>query len=267
MKTMNKKEKKMKKKPNSYVRFLTIMFCAALCGGIIGFLIGFFEVDRWNMGIFMEVLSKIQIPLMILILVITIPVAEIVLMKLKKLHLLLEKAEDEEADRLEYEEEKVGSIGVVASHLAMVLTLLSLSINYSSGYIEKHPTMMIVSCILTVLIFVYQGIWQIRYVKCLQKSNPRLQGDPGCMRTKDFQKAWLGSCDEAEKELIYQSGYEAYTGIMRIIPMCAVFAMLGHLMWNTGIFAVVVTGVIWIWTTIIYVKSCVSKRRSKINIE
>ena len=267
MKTMSKEEKKMKKKPNSYVRFLTIMFWAALGGGAIGFLMGFFEADQWNMSIFMDVLSKIQIPLMILILGITVPVAEIVLIKLQKLNLLLENAEDEEADRLEYEEEKVGSIGVVVSNLAMVLTLLSLSINYSSSYIEKHPTIMIVSCILTVIIFGYQGIWQIRYVKCLQKSNPRLQGDPGCMKQKDFQKAWLGSCDEAERELIYQSGYEAYVGIMRIIPMCAVVAMICHLMWNTGIFAVVISGVIWIWTTVIYVKSCVSKRRSKINIE
>lgn len=119
------------------------------------------------------------------------------------------------------EEEKVGSIGVIVSNLAMVLTLLSLAINYSSSYVEKHPTIMIVSCILTVIIFGYQGIWQIRYVKCLQKSNPRLQGDPGCMKQKDFQKAWLSSCDEAERELIYQSGYEAYIGIMRIIPMCS----------------------------------------------
>lgn len=264
MKTMSKEEKR---KPNSYVRFLTIMFWAALGGGAIGFLMGFVGVDQWNMSIFTEVLSKMQIPLMILILGITVPISEIVLIKLRKLNLLLENAEDEEADRLEYEEEKVGSIGVIVSNLAMVLTILSLSINYSSSYIEKHPTMMIISCSLTVFIFGYQGIWQIRYVKGLQKNNPRLQGDPGCMKQKDFQKAWLSSCDEAERELIYQSGYEAYIGIMRIIPMCAVAAMICHLMWNTGIFAVVISGIIWIWTTVIYVKSCVSKRRRKINIE
>ena len=210
MKTMSKEEKR---KPNSYVRFLTIMFWAALGGGAIGFLMGFVGVDQWNMSIFTKVLSKMQIPLMILILGITVPISEIVLIKLRKLNLLLENAEDEEADRLEYEEEKVGSIGVIVSNLAMVLTLLSLAINYSSSYVEKHPAIMIGSCILTVIIFGYQGIWQIRYVKCLQKSNPRLQGDPGCMKQKDFQKAWLSSCDEAERELIYQSGYEAYIGI------------------------------------------------------
>ena len=103
MKTMSKEEKR---KPNSYVRFLTIMFWAALGGGAIGFLMGFVGVDQWNMSIFAKVLSKMQIPLMILILGITVPISEIVLIKLRKLNLLLENAEDEEADRLEIVKKK-----------------------------------------------------------------------------------------------------------------------------------------------------------------
>lgn len=267
MRAMNKKGNQGKKKMNSYLRLLITMMLAAIGGGILGGTMGYFEVDKWNMGFFLDILRKYQIPILLLIFVISVPLCEGVIHKLKKLHDLLEKAEDEEADLLEYEEERYGSIGTITSNFVMVLTLLSLSVTYNGTYIEEHPARMITGCVLTIIIYAYQGIWQIRYVKCIQKRYPKLQGDPGCLRMKKFQKAWIESCDEAEKELIYQSSYEAYTSVMRIIPFCAVIAMLCHLMWNTGIFAVVMVGIIWLWTNVIYCRNCVIKRRKKLNVE
>lgn len=267
MRAMNKKEIGKKKKTNSYLRLLITMALAAIGGGILGGTMGYFEVYKWNMGFFLDILRKYQIPVMFLIFAVSTPLCEAVIRKLQKLHILLEKAEDEEADLLEYEEERYGSIGTITSNFVMVLTLLNLSVTYNSAYIEEYPAKMITGCVLTVIIYAYQGIWQVRYVKCIQKRYPKLQGDPGCMRQKKFQKAWLESCDEAEKELIYQSSYEAYTSVMRIIPLCAVAAMICHFMWNTGIFAIVMVGIIWLWINVTYCRNCVIKRRKKLNVE
>lgn len=256
-----------KKKTNSYIRLLLLMLLFGTLGGIVGGTMGHFEVYKWDMGFLLETLQKVQIPLIALIILISVPLCEAALTRIKKLNGLLESAEDEEADRLEYEEEKYGSIGVITSNFTMVLTILALSVNYSADSIEKDSITVLISCGLTILIYAYQGIWQIRYVKTLQKRYPKFKEDPGCMRQKKFQKAWLDSCDEAEKELIYQSAYEAYTGVMRVIPLFAVAAMICHLMWNTGIFAVVMVGIIWLWVTVIYCKNCVSKRKKKLNVE
>ena len=45
----------------------------------------------------------------------------------------------------------------------------------------------------------------MRYVKMVQAAHPEKRGD---MNSKNFQKDWMASCDEAEKEMVYQSAYK-----------------------------------------------------------
>ena len=48
----------------------------------------------------------------------------------------------------------------------------------------------------------YFGMWQIRYIKLVQRIYPDKKGDPTSI---NFQEQWLASCDEAEKEEILRS--------------------------------------------------------------
>lgn len=103
-------------------------------------------------------------------------------------------------------------------------------------------------------LFFYCGMAQARYVKLLQKVHPEKKGD---IASKDFHKQWLESCDEAEKEAVYQSSYSTYIFSGKLIGILLVVTMIAHLFFNTGVFAIVVVGVIYLCITIKYCVSCV----------
>ena len=99
-------------------------------------------------------------------------------------------------------------------------------------------------------------------VKTTQNTYPKMQGNPS---SRKFQQQWLDSCDEAEKEYIYQSAYKCYVKMETWIPVLLVVAMLGHLFFDTGIMAIVMVAVIWLIMTVSYSHSCV--RLKKIALE
>ena len=45
------------------------------------------------------------------------------------------------------------------------------------------------------------------YIKLVQRIYPDKKGDPTSI---NFQEQWLASCDEAEKEEIYEASYKTY---------------------------------------------------------
>ena len=108
----------------------------------------------------------------------------------------------------------------------------------------------------------YQGFWQVRYVKLIQKMEPAKKGDPTSMK---FQKQWLESCDEAEKMLIYQSSYRTYCFMSVLLPFLTVVTMLGHLFYNTGLLAIFVVGFLWIAMVSSYCYFCTVSRKRKLN--
>ena len=81
-----------------------------------------------------------------------------------------------------------------------------------------------------------------------------------------FTEQWVESCDEAEKELVYQSAFRCYLTMSKCVPFIMMLAMLTHLIWNTGIAAVVFTGFVWVLMSISYLRGSIQKRREKLNL-
>ena len=97
----------------------------------------------------------------------------------------------------------------------------------------------------------------------LQKTPPEKKGDPSSAK---FQEQWLESCDEAEKEMVYQSAYKAYMALGKMIQILLCATMILHLVFHTGILAVIVVGVIYLTMTLTYHRSCVSLQKAKPNL-
>lgn len=111
--------------------------------------------------------------------------------------------------------------------------------------------------------YAYDCFWQVRMVRLVQKEHPKMQkADIG---SRKFQQQWLMACDEAEKEIIYQSSYKTYQLLNKCIPMFLLLTMICHLLFETGAMAVVVVAVIWLIETICYSNSCVRMQKSRIN--
>ena len=100
----------------------------------------------------------------------------------------------------------------------------------------------------------------MRYVKLIQKLYPEKKGDPTSIK---FQEQWLASCDEAERDCIYQASYKTYVLLGKVIPVCTFIAMILHMIWNTGILAIVFCAVIWLLLVLNYSRCCVVKKREQ----
>lgn len=257
----------MKKKKNSYWRLARTMALSALAGGVMGF-VGFLIlgtrrgiVENGMAEVIMGI-QQIMLPLMALVTVISVIYGEINLRKQKHICDMILKTEDEECDRWEYEEEKNGAWGTGVNILSQILCILVLSAGYSANYIESgNAKSYLAVCIVFLICFAYDGIWQVRYVKLVQRTFPEKKGDPA---TRKFRQEWLESCDEAERTVIYQSAYKAYSQANTCIPILLVIAMLGQLFFETGLLAIVIVAAIWLIVTVPYLRSCVRLKGEKI---
>lgn len=147
--------------------------------------------------------------------------------------------------------------------LSQVLCVIVLSAGYSTKYIETAAKLPFLwACIIFILCYIYDSFWQIRYIRLIQKTYPDKKGDP---TSKKFQQQWLASCDEAEKQIIYQSAWHSYITLNKRIPLLLLITMLLHLFLDTGMLAIIIVAVIWLTITISYNHSCVKLRKEKIS--
>lgn len=261
---------KQEKKVNSYLRGIKIIALACVIGGVIGGVTGAIRFVLLSRGVAVSgdwVLQQIRsllVPILGIIFAVTVILEELCFHKLKGICEKQITAEDEECDQLEYEEEKTGAFGTNLNVLSQVVSIFFLTFGYSMKYIETddHACSFLVACVIFVASFIYIYFWQIRFVKLLQKTHPEKKGDPSSAK---FQEQWLESCDEAEKECIYQASYKGYQTVMKWAPILTFVALILHMFFDTGILAIVMTSVIWLVTSVTYCRACLQNKGEKLS--
>lgn len=255
---------KKKKKMNSYLKYGLLILVSASVGAVIGGSINMFELDSLGEQGFGTIYTFVQANVlwfMGTLMVLSLIAGEWNLWKQRRIVKGLENAEDEEADILDDSFEIIGAWGTVLSYISMVLGAVLLAAVVSRRYIESSTgerTGTTLMTLLFLLLYCYEGFWQVRMVKTVQKAYPERLGDPA---SRHFRKDWLASCDEQEREVIYKSAYKAYAFNMSLYSVLLVVAILSHMMWDTGILAVVLVGVMWCATAVVYCRACVTNRR------
>lgn len=259
---------KKKKNMNTYVKYILILFASLIIGAGIGIFLSFINMDGIGLGAHgvIERLRQFMFPVLIVIGIASIIVGEYTLRKNNRLGIKLQRAEDEESDSIEYEIEQIGALGMIGNTVFNVLSLVVLSTGYSLEYIDSLNSMDDRWLLAAFGVFIaenfYMGFWQIRFIKTIQTIYPEKTGDPVSGK---FQKQWLESCDEAERELIYQSAYKTYLISIKVVSILTFVSLFTHLIWNTGVMAVFLLGGVWIVMTLIYCRSCVKLKADKLN--
>lgn len=167
---------------------------------------------------------------------------------------------DEEDDLLSYRIEAWTTYTNFIGHLLFILSVILFTIStpgskFSEPYLYKAtPPFLIGSVILC--------IYCIAYVKQAQRRDPSKKGDPAQLR---FNRDWLESCDEAEKEIAYQASYKTLTVLGWCTPIFLLLAMWGHLMFQTGVLSIVIVGVIWGISSLTYLLFKLKLLKTKIN--
>lgn len=266
---MNRIVRTEKKKMNTYVKFGAKMLGSAIVGAIVGVLGMLFLLKNNGMKMilsgcaaFVDLIRAYMLPILIGIVIVTVIYGEVNIYKLRNILTQIQDAEDEEADRLDYESEKTGARGMIVNILSQTFSILVIAPGYSTGYIaESDGSNFLICCLVFMLCLIYNGYYQVRYVKMVQKAYPEKKGD---VASGKFQQQWIESCDEAERELIYQGTYKTYMLMARILPYAMLIAMLTNLFFETGVFAVFMIAVIWIIQSVTYLRSVVSLKGKKI---
>lgn len=255
------------KKMNSYKKLGLVLLASAIAGAVLGLIgaiaIGFGgESIKLGMTALLTGLQKAMVPLLIVVTVISVIYGELSLKKHREIGRKILETEDEECDRWEYEEEKNSAKGMIVNILSQIFCFLLLSVGYSMAYIsDGNAPNMLAACAVFIICYAYDGVWQVRYVKQVQRIYPEKQGDPV---SRKFQEQWLNSCDEAERTLIYQSAYKSYCVINKWIPAFLIITMLGQMFFQTGMLAIVVVAIIWLVVSVSYLRTCVKLREQKI---
>ena len=91
--------------------------------------------------------------------------------------------------------------------------------------------------------------YQIAAVNQIQKKEPLKQGDVANM---NFEKVWLNSCDEGERQMIIEAGYQAFRMARMVLLIVTVIAMLGGTFFDGGLTAVVLLTICNIAITVTY---------------
>ena len=211
-------------------------------------------VQKLNTGI-----QNMIFPGLILITVLSIILQEIYYSRLKNICYRLADAEDEEFDELDYKEEKTGAVLMTSNLLSYIGSIILLAFGYSIDYL--HHSIALGACFVFLICVFYDGIMQARYIKLLQKTHPEKKGDVSSMK---FQQQWLESCDEAEKEVIYQSAYKAFSFTSKCLSFLLLLTMLSHLFFHTGVLAIIVVGITQIILSLTYNRSCVKLKKVKL---
>ena len=255
-----KSDTKTKNTKRTVIKMLVAMLIGGVIGGVSSVVYENVLGEEFGGGllrILTEVTQRLMVPGLLLVTIVSIAAYEICFKKLKNIGDRIGDAEDEEFQRLDYEEERYGAILQCINVVAQVLCIVLLGSGYSMKYIHDGRTSLtkfLTACVLFLICFFYSGMAQARYVKLLQKVHPEKKGD---VTSKDFHKQWLESCDEAEKEAVYQSSYSTYIFTGKLIGILLVVTMIAHLFFNTGVFAILVVGAIYLCMTVKYCISCV----------
>lgn len=138
-------------------------------------------------------------------------------------------------------------IGMTAVSLVVVLTLTLFGL-WVQGIDEAGgPVLLVVGLMLgvTLAAVAMQGA----LVRATKRLYPEKQGN--ILDTK-FQKDWFESCDEAERQLIWQCGYQSMRATSRAMLLLFVLLVVFGLAARIGPAPMLVLGALWLVQTLSY---------------
>ena len=106
----------------------------------------------------------------------------------------------------------------------------------------------------------YFSLWQVRYIKLIQKLYPEKKGDPTSLK---FQEQWLASCDEGQKLITYQAAYKAFQNTNAACIILWILAFVGMFILKTGVYPILCICIIWLINNVSYMLRAAKLERRK----
>lgn len=251
-----KKEEIRKEDKKAGKKFAVIMIICMLAGGLTGFLgdmlVNYTKANGWDFIAFSKMATELWVVastyLIIAVNVILIPLLWFFLSKNRKA-LAAWDGEDEEV----YEKiDKKLSTGMTVTSGLMVFNMLTFGVGFygSMNSPEKLKGMLL---LIDVIFFIGSTaciiLYQKAIVNLIKEINPEKQGSVYDFK---FQKKWLASCDEAERQKIGEASYTTYSIMNLIYELVAMVFTVAGFFYPIGVLPLTTVCLLWMTQVIIY---------------
>ena len=236
-------------------KFLLILFCAALAGGVFGFCAAHFGLDglAGALGRAGEFFSLYVAPWLLAACVVLQPLVCVPMYLRAKRRLTAWDGEDESVpDQVE----RILSTAMLICGMFTLAGMFLLGAAYAAPLLNREdpallgllgvPAFFIAAMVEAILL-------QQRMVDLSKRLAPEKTAS---IYDIQFQKKWYEDCDEAEKLIIGQCGYRAYLAMSKVCAALWLIFSLSALFLDTGLLPVLAVCLIWGAGQVVYSRWC-----------
>ena len=232
-------------------RFLLTMFCAALVGGTFGYCAAAFGLDGMAGGLKQagEFFSLYIAPWLLLCCAAAQPLVSIPIYLRAKGRLAGWDGEDETVSE---QVERTLSILLVVTAMFCLTAMFLLGASYAAPILtgeDPHLMSLVGVPIFFIASMVEALLIQQRIVDLSKRLAPEKKASIYDMH---FQKKWFDSCDEAEKLIIGQCAYKAYSASSKVCVGLWLVFTLSALFLETGLLPILAVCLIWAVSQCVY---------------
>lgn len=236
----------MNKDRKALLKFIGIILISAVCGGIIGFCSSYFDIgDQDKIETVYTIIHWIGV-VGLYVSAIYIFIGILQHQKAKKQIALIS---DEDEDLFNKVDAALGS-ALNKTIIGMVGMLLCFGISISID-ISKWPALLSVSVIVFLVVYFFAAFYQARIIKSIKELYPEKNGN---VFDLSFQKDWMASCDEAEKQKIGQAAYVSYRKTSTVTMIIFVICLFLENYLKFGPVPLLLIGIIMLTQNITYLR-------------
>ncbi len=141
----------------------------------------------------------------------------------------------------------IGGIIMILNFMLFATCLFLGTRDGVTGEIQDQIYLLSMSTLIISLILF--SVQQALILKHIKRVNPEKKGN---LFTLNFYKTWMASCDEAQKMIVYRSGYKAYLAVNIACLICYCVLLVLEIVLQTGLVPIVMIGGIWLVNAIAF---------------
>ncbi|MBE6149153.1 MAG: DUF3169 family protein [Firmicutes bacterium] len=234
----------MKNKEKGFFKYVLPYF---IIGAVVGFVFAILDLNGAFENLTINNIQEFLITISPYILIVLgLIMSLILIIVIKKSNKDTKNLSDEEYKKLD----RKLSYALALSNAMLFSMLILFGISFYDFMDREVPKLLFIMTLILYFIYIYiASISQSKIVNIVKKMDPLKKGN---VYDKNFSKEWLDSCDEMEKQLMYEVGFKTY-GFMNIllISLLVILIILGMFI-KVGIFSIILVGLLAFIQTMVY---------------
>lgn len=248
-----------KKEDSSKLKGFIIMMTVCL---VAGFIAGFAVAAAGDIGILKDMASMVSGAIKAVsmyanfVLTIVSLIAVVILYRQSRKMFTAWDGEDEDIYRA-FERKLSIAIIITSVNYILLFMFMAIGIIRMSELKTQGKTVFIASAVIFIIgilgTLIFTIIAQQKVVNIEKEINPEKRGS---VFDNKFQKKWIESCDELEKQQIFEASHASYKAVNTTCMGILFACILGVKIWDFGVLPICITGIIWLVSILSYSVKC-----------